>query len=133
MTLIFAKFFAKIGVFRFCKNFREKDKIFAKIFSENRCFPFFRKIPNIFVKILPKIVVFRFRENFRENEIFSRNEISRKSAHFRMIFAFSRKPKIVHFRFNPYTTCEKVVEKNTFLCVLGFNGERIPAILQHYR
>jgi hypothetical protein len=88
MTLVFAKLFAKIGVFRFCENFREKYtrvsrkfsrksafSVFAKIvaknlgdFRENWRFPFSRKLSGKNIS--------DFRENFRENENFSQNEIS---------------------------------------------------------
>jgi hypothetical protein len=75
---IFAKIVAKISVFRFRVNFC-KNMRFLRKFSRKSAFFVFAKI---FAKIL---------RDFRENENFSRNKISWKSAHFRMIFAFSRK------------------------------------------
>jgi hypothetical protein len=74
MTLIFEKFFEKVGLFRFCENF-----------GENRRFRFLRKFWGKIFLIFAKI--FAKTKNFRETKF---REISRKSAHFRMIFAFSR-------------------------------------------
>jgi hypothetical protein len=107
---IFANIFA---FFRFLENFRENftifsrkseffvfAKIFAKIsryfrenFRENRSFSFSRKLYEIFATIFAKTKYF-CETKFRE--------ISRKSAHFRMIFAFSRKLKNA-FSFQPYS------------------------------
>jgi hypothetical protein len=92
---VFAKIFkrkytkiTKIGVFGFCENFRQKRQDFRENFREYRGFWFSRKLYEIFKKT--KI--------FRETKF---REISRKSAHFRMIFAFSRKRKNA-FSFQPY-------------------------------
>jgi hypothetical protein len=99
MTLNFAKLFAKIVVFRFCENFREKYIRF--LFSRK----FSRKIHDIFAKNSPD-----FRENFRKNLekiSFSQRKFfaKRNFVKFRENCPFSHfhENRKMHFRFNPNT------------------------------
>jgi hypothetical protein len=96
VTIFSRKFSRKSEFFVFTKIFAKISRYFRENFRENRSFSFSRKFSRKLYEIFAKI--FAKTKYFRETKF---REISRKSAHFRMIFAFLRKLKNA-FSFQPY-------------------------------